>query len=749
MENRWSIEKHLLQSERLPLALEKKVSEDIVLYGHYDLDKNLLFKKHWIVLSAKNLWLFEEENSNLIGIIPLESISRTVVKRKGSFEELKFLTADDMAPLAKVHYTGKQKNMIGQIKWFVDEHIKGNEHPDWNICPHEIYKTNALATLVEVQAESSAKSNNTLVRLLSYLRPYKSYVAVGSFGAVAATGLALLPPYISGKLVDELVRPYQSGTLTIEQALGAAWPMVAMLGGSYVLREVFSWMRLNRMSLMGEFVARDLRDELYSHLQGLDMDYFSKKPTGGLISRVSSDTDRIWDFIAFGVVEVSIATLTLLALCGTLISLDWRLGLVMTIPVPVLLWSIYSHGERMKALFTKCWRKWSDLTGILSDTIPGMQVVKAFSQQDRETARFNKSNERATSQFESVHHAWTRFWPGLMMSIHTIVIICWAMAVPRLFSSDDQLSVGTFVSFLLYMTMFSAPIEVIGQMARMMNRAVSSAHRIFEVLDTNAKISSPENGVELDELKGDITFNNVAFSYDGVRPILKNMSFNIRPGEMIGLVGSSGGGKSTITKLVSRFYDTDKGEVLIDGVNLKDLNLELYRKSVGMVLQEPYLFHGTIWENIAYGLPSVSKGEVIEAARVANAHDFIMGLPNAYETVIGERGHTLSGGERQRVSIARAILHDPKILILDEATSAVDTETERKIQEALDRLTEGRTVIAVAHRLSTLRAADRIFVINKGEIVESGTHKELLSNDSGEYYKLHKMQKDMNANFAL
>lgn len=749
MENRWSIEKHLLQSEKLPLTISTKVSEDIVLYGHYDLDNNLLFKKHWIVLSASKVWLFEEENSNLLGIIPLESVSRTVTKRKGSFEELKFLTADDCAPLANLHYTGKQKAMIGQIKWFVDEFIKGADQPDWDICPHEIYKTNALASLKEVQAESSSKSNNTLFRLLGYLKPYKSYVAIGSIGAVTATGLGLLPPYLSGMLVDDLIRPFQSGELKAEQALYAAWPLVAVLGGSYVLREIFSWMRLNRMSLMGEFVARDLRDELYSHLQELDMDYFSKKPTGGLISRVSSDTDRIWDFIAFGVVEVSISILTLLALCGTLISLDLRLGLVMTLPVPILLWSIYSHGERMKTLFTKCWRKWSDLTGILSDTIPGMQVVKAFSQQDREKKRFNKINDTVTSQFESVHQAWTSFWPILMMSIHAIVIIAWAIAVPRLFSADDQLSVGTFVSFLLYMTMFSAPIEVIGQMARMMNKAVSSAHRIFEVLDTNAKISSPENGIKLENPKGDITFKNIAFSYDGVRPILKNVSFEIKSGEMIGLVGASGGGKSTITKLISRFYDSDKGEILIDGCNIKELDLDLYRKSVGMVLQEPYLFHGTIWENIAYGLPNVSKGEVIEAARVANAHDFIIGLTNAYETVIGERGHTLSGGERQRVSIARAILHDPKILILDEATSAVDTKTERKIQEALDRLTEGRTVIAVAHRLSTLRAADRIFVIDKGEIVESGSHKELLSNDSGEYYKLHKMQKDMNANFAL
>ena len=283
----------------------------------------------------------------------------------------------------------------------------------------------------------------------------------------------------------------------------------------------------------------------------------------------------------------------------------------------------------------------------------------------------------------------------------------------------------------------------------MLNRALSSAYQIFEILDTNPTIQNIDNPVVIEEVEGRVQFNNVSFSYDGVRKILKGVNFEVNPGEMIGLVGTSGGGKSTITKLIARFYDIDGGEIFIDGHNIKSLDLGLYRRQVGMVLQDPYLFHGTILASIGYGFPDATRKKVIEAAKIANANNFIGKLPHGYDTVVGERGHTLYGGERQRVSIARAILANPRILILDEATSAVDTETERNIQEVLDRLIEGRTVFAVAHRLSTLRKANRIFVIDNREIVEKGTLEELLSKEEGEYRKLHKMQQEMSEFFAL
>jgi ATP-binding cassette subfamily B protein len=328
-----------------------------------------------------------------------------------------------------------------------------------------------------------------------------------------------------------------------------------------------------------------------------------------------------------------------------------------------------------------------------------------------------------------------------MLLVHSMTILTWAFALPRLLgASAVGLSVGTFVSFLLYMGMYFYPIEIIGQMSRLLNRALSSAHRIFDLLDTQPQLIEKGDALSLEPLKGKVEFRNVTFGYDQVRQIIRGISFQVQPGELIGLVGPSGSGKSTLINLLVRFYDTTGGEILIDGISIRDLDIGAFRRQVGMVLQDPFLFHGTILENIRYGLPEASLDQVIKAARAANAHDFICKLPHGYDTIVGERGHTLSGGERQRISIARAVLHDPRILILDEATSSVDTETEHKIQEALNRLIAGRTVFAIAHRLSTLKRATRLLVIKDGKIAEHGTHQELLRISGGIYRRLYQMQ---------
>jgi ATP-binding cassette subfamily B protein len=378
---------------------------------------------------------------------------------------------------------------------------------------------------------------------------------------------------------------------------------------------------------------------------------------------------------------------------------------------------------------------------VLSDTIPGVRVVKAFNQEAREVARFDARNDDVTVEFNAIHKMWTTFWPLLMLAVHATTVVVWVAAVPRLLgTAEPALPPGTFVSFLLYATMFVAPVEVLGQMARTVNRATSSAHRVFEVLDSEPEVRDTPAPVRLEPVRGRVTFENVTFAYDGVRQVLRGVSFDVTPGELVGLVGPSGGGKSTIANLVARFYDATGGAVRVDGVDVRSLDTGHYREQLGMVLQDPYLFHGTILDNIRYGLPDASLGAVIAAAKAANAHDFVCKLAQGYDTIVGERGHTLSGGERQRISIARAVLHDPRILILDEATSAVDTETEREIQEALDRLVAGRTVFAIAHRLSTLRRASRLFVIEDGRLAESGTHRELLAVPDGIYKKLYELQ---------
>ncbi len=752
------IKRYLGQKDSLSSSAKELIFKasggEILLYALIDLDEGLRFCENWLVLTKNRFFLIAERDEQAI-ILKDFCLSRIIEVREQrslSCTGLIFIEAHDKKALARVSFTHRQKVIMGHIKYFCENREKLLETINFNEeNADKRYQEAVMKPVLEAQNSVTTENAQTLLRLLAYLLPYKKELVIGSVGAVATTLVSLVPAYISGRLIDKVVQPFQDGTLSFEEASSIGWVMVGALGTTYVLRELFIFIRLNKMSILGEKVAKDLRKELYAHLQTLSMDFYSKKQTGSIISRVSSDTDRIWDFVAFGVIEVGISLITLIGLSSVLIAMDWQLGLIMALPVPFLLYGIYGHGEKMKRLFLKAWRKWSNVTAVLSDTIPGMQVVKAFNQEEREGERFNKRNEEVTDEFNNIHDAWTKFWPLLMVGFQGILLTVWCIALPRLISLDSErtLSAGTFVSFLLYMTMFTGPIEILGQVARMLNRALSSAYRIFEVLDTKASITSKENPIDVGVVKGQIEFKDVFFSYDGVRPILQNLSFKVRPGEMIGLVGSSGGGKSTITKLISRFYDAQSGEILIDGKNLLDLDLGKYRRQVGMVLQEPFLFHGSIFDNIAYARPEASKSEVIEAAIVANAHNFIGRLSLGYDTVIGERGHTLSGGERQRISIARAVLANPRILILDEATSAVDTETERKIQDALDRLVEGRTVFAVAHRLSTLRKADRIFVIGKGNISEVGTHSELLQKENGEYAKLHRMQIEMSEEFAL
>src|SRR5437867_1196207 len=334
-----------------------------------------------------------------------------------------------------------------------------------------------------------------------------------------------------------------------------------------------------------------------------------------LITRVSADTDRLWEFLAFGVVDVSLSLVMLAGLGAVLVSLDWRLGLVMIIPVPLFCWAIYRHGEALNRAFLRVWRKWSRLTDVLSDTMPGIRVVKAFNQEAREVTRFGGHNDDVTDEINRLHGMWTTFWPLLMLAVHATTLGVWVLAVPRLLGGGPPLSAGTFVSFLLYTTMFVGPIEVIGQMARTMQRATTSAHRVFEVLDTEPDVRDAPRPLRLEPVRGRVTFENVTFAYDGVRQVLRGVSFDVAPGELIGLVGPSGGGKTTIVNLIARFYDVTGGAIHIDGVDLRRLETGHYRRQMGMVLQDPYLFHGTILENIRYGLPAASLEQVVAAAR--------------------------------------------------------------------------------------------------------------------------------------
>jgi ATP-binding cassette subfamily B protein len=739
------ISRYIGQPASLPsdlrAALERAWNgRPVQLYALADLDHMLRLGQQWLALGATHVAVARVAPD---GSWEIESVDRERIRSVRdipglSANTLLILGDEGAAPLLVVRYTNRQRAAVENIRFVLDEALTGRsvtlDDAD------RVYADAVARPVRDAQALVAGRESAVMFRLLRYLTPYRRQVIIGLSAAAVVTLASLLPPYLAGYLIDRVVRPTQEGRLTADAARRMAWIAVGAMALLHVVRQAAAHLRLKLMSTLGELVARDLRAELYAHIQRSSLAFFSRKKTGSLISRVTADTDRLWEFIAFGVVDVSLSLVMLLGLGTVLLTLDWRLGLVMTLPVPVFCWLIYRHGESLNGLFIRTWRKWSRVTDILSDTIPGIRVVKAFNQESREIHRFQVRNDDVTDEINNIHALWTRFWPSLMFAVHATTVLVWILAIPRLLGSGHPLSAGVFVSFLLYTTMFVAPIEVIGQMVRTINRAVSSAHRVFEVLDSEPEVKDAPQPVRLVPVKGRVTFDNVTFAYDGVRQILRGMSFDVQPGELVGLVGPSGGGKSTIVSLVARFYDVSGGAVRVDGVNLRDLDTGHYREQLGMVLQDPYLFHGTVLDNIRYGLPTASLGAVVDAAKAANAHDFICKLGQGYDTVVGERGHTLSGGERQRISIARAILHDPRILILDEATSSVDTETEHQIQEALDRLIAGRTVFAIAHRLSTLRKASRLFVISEGRLAESGTHRDLLGKPDGIYRRLYEMQ---------
>ena len=746
------IERYTDQPAALPAELRREVEarmggDEIHLYALADLDESLSLARVWLCVGAMQVAVARSDGRHTLIRTFARAAVRGVRLEPGlSCNTLRILGEPGEPALARLRFTHRQRRAMENVQFLLEQGLEGRAVDAAD--PDEVYADAVAGPVREAQALVAGNDMSVLLRLLGYLRPYKLQVAFGLLSAAVLTALALVPPYLTGILVDEVIQPVQDGLKTVDEVRGFAWTAVAIIAAAYALRQLAAWARLRWMAILGEHVARDLRTELYEHLQRLSLSFYSRKKTGSLITRVTSDTDRLWEFLAFGFVDVSLAIIQLIGLAIVLTHLDFQLGLVMTIPVPFLCLWVYFHGREMNKLFLRAWRKWSRVTDVVSDTIPGMKVVKAFHQEERERGRFGERNHGATDEFNRIHAVWTRFWPALMFAVRGMVVVVWVIALPRVLGDGpgvQTLTSGTFVAFLLYMVMFIQPIDVIGQMARIMNRATSSAHRIFEVLDTEPQVTDVAEPVRLEPIQGRVSFENVVFGYDGVRQVIQGISFDVAPGEMIGLVGPSGGGKTTVTNLIARFYDVTGGSVRIDGVDVRELDTGHTRRQLGMVLQDPYLFHGTVIENIRYGRKEATLDQVVEAAVAANAHDFLCKLPNGYETMVGERGHTLSGGERQRISIARAILHDPRILILDEATSSVDTETEYKIQEALDRLCAGRTVFAIAHRLSTLRRASRIFVVEDGRLRESGTHAELLRIPDGVYRKLHRLQQEMEA----
>ncbi|MEZ4510285.1 MAG: ABC transporter ATP-binding protein [Chloroflexota bacterium] len=579
---------------------------------------------------------------------------------------------------------------------------------------------------------------NVYRRLMGYLQPYWKQVTIGYVSMLSASLLNLFVPQVVKNAIDNGLAAGRANALFIAGGIIMGIALVRGVAG-FGQRFFGDWLTHR--------VAYDLRNHFYNSVQSLPFSFHDRSHTGDLMSRATSDITETERFIGIGLMDLLATLLLLFGVIVVMFIESPQLALLAFIPVPVLLFATVRFGNVVRPMFKDIQEQMGVLSSLMQESLTGINVVKAFAREPYELQKFDEGNDEWFARRYTVIKTWANNWPLFTFLVAASIFLLLWFGGPRALSGE--ITVGTLFALIQYMLMLGGPVQRLGFLVNLAATAGASATRVFEMIDMPNEIAEQPDAHALTAVAGEVTFENVSFSYrDGIQ-ILHDISFTARPGQRIALIGPTGSGKSTVTNLIPRFYDATNGRISIDHHDIRTLKLHSLRRHIGIVLQDPFLFSQTIAENIAYGRPNASFDEIVAAAKAARAHKFITNMPEGYETRVGERGVTLSGGQKQRIAIARALLTNPRILILDDSTSSVDTETEHLIQEALEILMEGRTTFIIAQRLLTLKNADCILVLDKGRIVERGTHEELLAHN-GLYRQIYDLQlRDQEAFVAL